>query len=438
MDDEILLRFLAIGVIDVGGDDTKLEKLRATVADLSSALKAAPSKASSYTMVAADPAVDATDPTIQEAMSALKKNWTTVANTFSATPITVIRAMLLDAVVQCSRQDDSIAVAFVNSARNTLPHLESGNEQPIWEDAVAEIEVKVDARAEAEWATPEMISINPLSYKSPSEIAVTAKKWSADRETLTTAIQGATSPTVGSWPNQYFPHNYPEQWAAEFASRLSTILGNTIEEAVTEARIEPIDLGTPLTTLAKAVSTHVENALAAFSGATAGLQRRTNLLWWKEALYSTSARASYRDLPIFSAAALMALDLIEQVPTYSPASVAAFLSEAILQLPAVAKTENETVLALVADALKSTAMAPLRDAAAQLVPAAEGRGPLLSVIGHTKEAASLDAATLRRLCGVGAEVVFSPPAWGAWLYRELQAARATGESNTKRSRRNKG
>jgi hypothetical protein len=433
MDDEILLRFLTIGVVDVQGDDSKLDKLRAAVTDLASALKEAPAKTASFTIVAADPTVDASDPTVQEAMSLLKKHWTTVANIFSSTPVTVIRAMLLDAVVQSARQDDATAVAFVNTARNILPHTECGDEQAIWESAVAEIENLVDRRAEAEWSTPETIKIDPLAYKAPAGITINAGEWAADRDTLLDALTSATGPHGAADPNPYWPHSHPQQWGAEFAKRLTSILADTVEMAV--ATPQPIDLSTPLATLAKAVSSHVETALFAFSGATAGLQRRTNLLWWKEALYSNSARVSYRDLPVFIAASLMALDLFEQVPTFSPASVSAFLSEAILQLPTVVSSGDETLLALVTRALDASEMEPLRNAAARLVPAAEGRRPLLSLLGHANGSASLDASTLHQVSGISPESVFSPPAWGALLYRELQAARATGESSAKRPRR---
>lgn len=78
----------------------------------------------------------------------------------------------------------------------------------------------------------------------------------------------------------------------------------------------PVDLSGPLSTLAKAVAAHVDKALTSFSGATAGLQRRTNLLWWKEALYSPSVHASYLDLPPFEASpALMRASIL---PRRSP------------------------------------------------------------------------------------------------------------------------
>ena len=55
MSDDVLLRFLSSGLIDVGGDDTKLEKLRGTAGDLAAALKKTPSKTSSFALVAFDP-----------------------------------------------------------------------------------------------------------------------------------------------------------------------------------------------------------------------------------------------------------------------------------------------------------------------------------------------------------------------------------------------
>ena len=90
------------------------------------------------------------------------------------------------------------------------------------------------------------------------------------------------------------------------------------------------------------MSGHLTATLQAVSGATAGLQRRTNLLWWKEALFSPSARMSYRDMSASDAAALMAFDMHRQIPTFSPASVAAFLRETVIALPTVGPEERKS------------------------------------------------------------------------------------------------
>ena len=74
----------------------------------------------------------------------------------------------------------------------------------------------------------------------------------------------------------------------------------------------------------------MDATLKAVSGATAGLQRRTNLIWWKkEHSIRRALEFSYRSMTPSAAAALMAFDLHQQVPTFSPASVTAFLQEAV-------------------------------------------------------------------------------------------------------------
>lgn len=197
MQQEFLLKFLEVGAIDLKGDDTKLDKLRATAKDLSATLRKAPSNTARFTMVAADPNIAATDPTIEEAMASLRKQWETVANAFAARPVNILRAMLLDAIVQAARSDDAIAVAFVNTARNALAHSETADEAEIWREAVSEIETKVDARAEAEWATPEMITVDPLQYMPPALAATDYEAPTTDRSALQAKIHSAAGPWGG-------------------------------------------------------------------------------------------------------------------------------------------------------------------------------------------------------------------------------------------------
>jgi hypothetical protein len=427
---QVLLSFLNIGVVNVGGDDTKLEKIRAAVEDLAAEVKKSPAKAINYTVVAADPDVEAPDPIIEEAMAVLRNHWNTVSNTFQATPVAIIRAMLLDAVVKCAREDDAIGVAFVNSARNVLPYVPSGNERPIWLGAVKEIEAKVDDRAIAEWATPEMISLKPLAYSAPQTKTAGLKHPAVDQSNLTTMIWRASGPQVGGDQNPHWP-NSGQAWAQQFVPRLVAAIADAIDSTVGELDIEPIDISGPFQAMAKAISAHIETALAAVSGATAGLQRRTSLLWWKEALYSPSARVSYRDLPAFEASALMAVDLFHQVPTFSPASVSAFLSEAIQLLPLVTAAEKRGFLDLVKEAHSAEALDPLRTVATQLVEAPVGRGSMLSLIGYAPQTGALNAAGLKKLGGMDESSTLTPADWGAFLFRELQAARAVKPARAK-------
>ncbi len=371
-------------------------------------------------------------------MTALRKQWETVANAFSGRPVAILRAILLDATVQAARADDAIAVAFVNTARNALAYAETSDEAEVWREAVSEVETKVDVRAEAEWATPEMVTVDPLRYTPPSPVSAHYDAPTVDRKELQAKIYSAAGPWGPNNPNQHQPQSNPQQWSNVFADKMSVIIAEALDGMAEEIAPVPVDLSGPLSALAKAVSAHVDNTLASFSGATAGLQRRTNLLWWKEAMYSPSAHASYLDLPPFEASALMALDLHEQVPTYSPASVPTFLREAIRCLPVKEGDEGNVerdVASLVRDARTTTFMQPFRTLAAQYAPAPAGRGPLLSLIGHPQDLGSGKETTLRALSGLDASTKMTPSEWGTHLFRELQAARSTNESSTKRSRK---
>jgi hypothetical protein len=436
--DQILLRFLSAGLINVGGDDAQLEKLKETAADLAAAVKETPSKAAPFALIAFDPEAPDEDPVVKEALQALQKRWATYVNTFSGKPVAVIRAILLDALVQAAGDDDKVGVAFVTSARNVLPLTEAGNERAIWADVVAMIEQRLDARAEAEWATPAAIVVPVMTFQAPAAINVGTPQFSVNKAAFKKRIEAAVGPhNAASQPtggNPNWPNN-PQPWANEFSTRLTDAFIEALEAVADGSAIEAIDLSGPLTSLAQAVSAHVEGTLKAVSDATAGLQRRTNLIWWKETLYSPSARISYRGMHASSAAALMAFDLHRQVPTFSPANVAAFLHETVLSLPSLDAAEERPILDLLKEAWDSEQLKPLRQAAVELVSEPAGRGPILGLLGFGAGRSPLDERAFREQVGVPATTPLTPPEWATWLFRELQAARAAQESTDVNQRR---
>ncbi len=426
MSDQILLRFLSAGLIDVGGDDAKLSKLVETASDLAAVLKKTPSKTSSFALIAFDPASPEEDPVITEVCDALKKRWPTYINTFSGTPMLVLRALLLDALVRAAA-DEGVGVAFVTSARNALPFIEADNEQKIWAEAVLEIEGRVDARAEAEWATPDSITAPELKYSAPPALELITQPLTIDTESLTATLYAAASPNgAGPNKNRYW-NNDTHNWAVDFGRLAAKAIAGAIDAASEDVQSEPVDISGPLSALSQAVATHVGDTLKLVSAATAGLQRRTNLIWWKETLFSPSVRVSYRALPASSVGALMALDLHQLVPTFSPVSVAAFLSETVLSLDSVDPEKRHSIRELVGEAVESAELGPLRAAARHLLPELSGRGPILALLAEQEGKFKVDDAQFRRRVGVSAETALTISEWATWIFRELQAARATQE-----------
>lgn len=441
MGNATLQGFLNKGLIDVGGDDAKLEKLSQAAKDLAGTLKKNPSKALNYSLIAFDPDAPEDDPVVQEALAALQNQWATYRNTFAATPIAVIRAILLDALVEGAEEDDRIGICFVASARNALPLLPVDNERDIWIGIVEQVERRVDARAEEEWATPETISVRPMKYEAPILTAPEVTIGEASLAKLQTGMLAAAGPSYqhpqqGSVTTNGNPHwpNSNAQWAYEFGARSAAAITASINATLAEIGISQPDLVEPFNKLAGAVSGYVDDTLKSISAATAGLQRRTSLLWWREALYSPSAGKSYRELPPSVAAALMALDLFDTVPLFSPASVSAFLSEAVVRLNGTTDSGKWPVKDLVVEAQIHHGLASLRAAAAKLATPPEGRGPLLALIGHPEHIGARNADDFQRLTGVPARSELDAVAWAGWLFRELQASKAATDASPARRR----
>lgn len=428
MNEDVLLKFLGKGLLDVGGDDGRLEKLKSTVKDLSAELQKAPHKSAAFSLVAFDPNISAADPVIVVAMTALAKRWPTYVNTFAATPLAVLRALLLDAVVSAANEDERIAVAFVMSARNALPFAEPGGESEVWSEVVGSLEKLVDGRAEAEWATPLEIDVPAIDFQPPAVVPFESEGVDVDEEALTVSLQAAAGPQSQNTATKGNPHwagNGQQNWVYEFGTRAAKAIAEAVNTAVEGSAVGPIDLSAPLTELAKAVSSHTEATLRAVSAANAGLQRRTNLLWWKESLFSPSARVSYRDIPRSGAVALMAFDLHKAVPMFSPASVGAVLNEAVMSMPDATSESQWTIRELLTELCESERLGPLREASAELFNGTAGRAPLLTFAGHQESPRLLDDAKFLARTGLPHDTLLSAGVWAMWIFRELQAARAT-------------
>jgi hypothetical protein len=430
MSSDVLLRFLQTGLINVGGDDGKLEKLKETAVVLAESFKEKPRQALDFALIAFDPDAPAEAPAVIATIDALKSRWNTYVNTFSGTPILVLRAIMLDALVGAAEEDDAVAIALASAARNVLPFMALGSEGEIWGDVIADVEKRVDQRAEADWATPDSIKVAALDFPRIEPIRLDIESAKVDREALISVFQGAAGPHSSTGPTGGNP-NWPggnQPWVTEFGNRMAAAVGNAIEDASVD--IPPIAFDEPLSQLATAVSSHVDSVLTAISGATAGLQRRTRLLWWKEAMFSPCSRVSYRELTNSNAAALMAFDLSEQLPQFSPASVPAFLRETVRRLGEHDHDAKIPVRRLLEDSVSDKHLTCLVNAAARLTETPKGRGPLLALVGHCSSRTLPSGDEFRRLTGVAEDTELTVSEWATWIFRELQALRALSEAQS--------
>jgi hypothetical protein len=140
-------------------------------------------------------------------------------------------------------------------------------------NVVDKIEDSVNRRAEEEWSTPAGIDVPPFAASAISPIRVGNLAVKIDREAFKqqfiSTAQGAGGFNI---------HN-PMPWVQNFANALADPLAETLDKVSANAKVSAVDLSTPLEKLGNEVSSYVSLAVKAFGTATAGIERRTNLIW---------------------------------------------------------------------------------------------------------------------------------------------------------------
>ncbi|MGO7659740.1 GTPase-associated system all-helical protein GASH [Rhizobium ruizarguesonis] len=419
MAQDVLQNFLNVRLFDLGGDDNKLKQLRDASADLAAKFKSDPAKIPSFVIVAIDSKVDPDEPIFKNLAEVVGNRWNSYMGAFSDAIIpTVMRAVILEAIAR-SLDDDRVAIAVSLTARSLLPHLGSPMDEALWTEIVNDADTRLENRARREWALPASTAAEPPKIELPEIENFTYSPINV--AWLTGQLNAAVGPSDKEGqalknPNPHWP-NAGNPWSYEFAPRAAQAIASAVD-AVSKAT------AAGMTERAKAddrIRSAMDQVLAyASKGSTIpkALERRTSLLWWKEALYSPTADASYRHFTVGKACAWMALDAVEITGPFAPRMAEALLAETLrsfrqndadepislaqLCLEVRDIGQNEGIL---------TSLATVRRAAA--------RSQLTSMI------AQADAIDIPATLGLPSDVKVSPVAFALWIYRDLQIAQAT-------------
>ncbi len=423
MTSDILQKFLSQKLFDIGPDDTRLDRLRKAANELASSLLKVRSPAVTYSLVAFDPNVPADEPVLAETASRVEQHWNTYRSCFSDVPRPLFRAVLLEALQQGQEKDTGIAAAVALLSRNVLPHFAVESEREAWNDLILSAEGRTEERAQSEWSTQRSSQVAALTAKqaSPAPMKI-------DRAEFGKKLHSASGPQNAQGqalpdPNPYWP-NSPQAWAQEFANRASNAIADVVDKAVEQSG-KQIDKS-----LAASLGHQVNDLSDAIGRTSVGLQRRSDLLWWKEAAYSPLIKQSYRSVSSESAAVLMAFDLHRQVPTYCPESVEHFLREAVLALiggQGTTRHKNKPLREILADFARNCPPG-VPEATFQPLRQPHGRRPLTSYLSDAAIPGNLERKPFVAAVGIDPDTSFSLPEFSVWIFRELQAIRATSDA----------
>ena len=389
----VLQAFMQVSLIDLDGEDSRLEKLQAASAALADEFAARPISMAIPALVAIlrdddkNPA-DAFDNTAR----AIGNHWSTYQSVFrDGKANTLYRGVALQALVTAIESQPALGTAITLLMRNFATAVELGK-------YAKPIQLLVET-AEAAFAEERGALAVPAQRVS-TELPNVVKATKVDRTKLLKRIEAAVGPhnragLPGENPNPHWS-NVGNPWSHDFSDRLAPIIADHIDLAIAEAAKfdEKNQQG-------------VANSIAALGSIDPAIQRSMRLLWWRQSLYSESADKSYRELGAAEAVIRAVADLAGHLPDAYERAVDSFLSEAILAL-ALGNDAQGLGAIQAADALARTA---LDDRLAFQSPA----GLVMTGVLQKDGAVPICAPTL------------TYQGWAVWLLRELMAVRAVQE-----------
>jgi hypothetical protein len=430
---------LEAGLIEnLGGDDDRFNKMERAAKAMAKDLDAKPSQLIRAILVGLDPDIPADDPTLDWAKRALVTEWKSMGSVYPSTPVTLLRALLLDACEQAG-EGRNAAILWLTAA-DTLPLMRLGKEEGAVRDMVEAFAERTEQSAlmvpAVQGGEPSLPSLGiPRALAAPQSPKL-------NREALPQWVAATVGPNhhgkklANANPHalafDHYNHTNFAQWSSEFADRMATVLADLWDSQADEFTKQCAQLSQQLNASQEAFSTMLisaltsqqrwmQGALEANSASTRAEQTRLNALWWSEALYSATMHCSYRELSPPLAAVMMALDLLDLVTAPTPASVAYLLAESVNRLPGAAFEQKRSFIELLKELRALRDELPKAWAAQRLKSPSKGRLSLRDVVFSVLREGELDINNALARAGISDDLSLCLPDLARAVFRQEQA-----------------
>lgn len=319
----MLQEFLDANLLPIT-DEGYFEKIKKTADEIAKKLTKSKAKVLSYTLTALDPDIPADNPDVVEVKELITKNWNTFSTNSKDTPVTFIRAVMLEAL-QAVSNEMSIACLIWLTGRNIQQQFKLiGKEKDLVQNFLLSLGKTVENTAIESWSLPSEAKLQKLSVEIKELTNITL-----DKATLQKLFVFASGPHDNASqvpyenPNPHWPNSGPN-WSYEFPSRAATAVSQIVNKAL-EEQATAINANQIL--IQEAVNKLLSQTQSGILERNSLLQMRTQLLWWKESCYSISVNQSYRGQQNGLLQILLANDYSAFVPIIYPTSADYFLKE---------------------------------------------------------------------------------------------------------------
>ncbi|MDL2282124.1 hypothetical protein LJC44_03280 [Parabacteroides sp. OttesenSCG-928-G06] len=354
MDKTILQSLLDAQVFTLPDNDDRLTQLETSATQLAKKLQKNVSYIPFYTLVSLDPKIAGEEPVITEVEDVIKENWTTLRSKRPEPPVSIIRSVILSALYEIGTENADCAQIIYLTATNFYPYAGLGNEKEIVEKILLSIGEVAEQNANEEWALKEVepsiklstLKANPIKFNK-----IEVKKDSIETAFEVTPVNNQYNSCAGTTStNNAFN---------ELKTKAPDAIINALNGAFTtflsgfDSKNFETSINKFFTDFKKSLDTELKSSFTSMQA----VERRSRLLWWKEALYSQHLKKSYREIDKELRPIVMAFDLYNQLPNITPVSVDYLLRDTLFQLND--KTDEAVKFSDILSAIENSPSNPL-------------------------------------------------------------------------------
>ena len=409
---DILQKFLDKGLLDLGEDRERFGYVKSAAEDLAKKLLENRQDLVAASSVVMGGEISEDEPIIRMCKEAMTTHWQTYASRFPSKAIQLFRATLLQAIALITEQDSDTSNTGIiyYTTCGLLPYVATKREDEIFRKFLASLAQKVEDEAATVWALSRNSECPKIQYSDgvPAAAAIDAK-------TLKEALKNAIGPAGGSGANPQWPSSNAGEWLEHYGGGSATAISVAITSAIKDVVL-------------KLVAQSRSDALAAVkamndkSVGVAADNLRADILYWKEALFSSSKNVSYRQLSHDGMIYWAAQDLHQRVPRFHPLSVEFFLRETVRS----AIGDREAKKRLTLEQFSAGAAADVESALSTPsdIDISQRLTPLQAV--HASVAKKLDAHEASVRTGIPPQTAIQRDEMAVLLFRDFQVRRLAG------------
>lgn len=337
MSNTILQQYLTLQFIPID-DELGVEKLNKAIEALVKKLKKDRQRIAQFTLIALDPNCSPDDPVLKEVQEIIIEKWPVFINKAGGNNlVTYNRSVILQSLSELCTDNVEIAGIVWLTGNSIIKHYSKGREEEILKSWLKEIGIKYESEARNLWTISDLKVAAKFPKASSNEVKLDTH--TANKSYLQGRLHAAAGPNkmkengvneANDNANRYWPQSNAN-WVTDFGYIAAEAISGSINAVFKANNKELTEYLTQshenINEFLDQLKPYIESVSNSMLNKSLSLDLRSQLLWLKESMYSSSLDGSYREVDSGLLPFVIANDVAKIIPKLYPTSVDYFAKE---------------------------------------------------------------------------------------------------------------